>query len=142
MTRAQTRLWLPKWSPSCNKCEAVRNVELSYCSVRTCGQSMLMMSKTCLKQTCCTIFSADYSILPCAEACCCSCSNQHCIAGLGIRCHIFYSVLHDKERDSRSQSLSQTGIQFLFHDSTFCCMTACTVVFRQHITLAVTTLFR
>ena len=33
--------------------------EVSYCSARTCGPSMLMMSKTCLKQTCCATFSTD-----------------------------------------------------------------------------------
>lgn len=139
MTRAQTRLSLQKWSPSCNKCEAVRNVEVSYCSTCTCGLPMLMMPQTCLKQTCCTTFSADGTAV---SLCCCSCRFQHRIAALGIRCRVFGSVLHYNQRHSTSQRMSQTGLLFRFQDSNFCCMTACTIGFHQQITLAVTMLFR
>ncbi len=63
---------------------------------------MLMMSKTCLKQTCCTTFSADETafcpVQISAEACCCSCRNQHRIAAIGIRFHIFGYVLHDQKK--------------------------------------------
>jgi len=54
------------------------------------------------------------STLPCLRAVHCACLDQHHIAALGIRCHIFCSVPPDKERHSRSRSMRQTQLQFQF----------------------------